>query len=155
MSVDARQTLTEYFRVLLVTVVGQAFTAAGYYLEERPAQWAGGLFRFTADLGGGMRGSIAFQLLAYTDTEWASGNPSRFNVTLRRHAPPGAALPSAERTLSQLVVEDFGVAILPSADYWWSFSGTEQLGRALAEAGYLIVGYGLPWLAGDLLPPSG
>lgn len=155
MTGSAREPLTDYFRVLLLTVVGRAFAAAGYHLEERPAQWAGGLFRFTADLGGGASASIAFQLLAYTDTEWSSGSPSRFTVTLSRRAPPGAALPSAERALSRLVVEDFGVAILPSADYWWSFSGTEQLGRALAEAGHLIVGYGLPWLAGDLAPPSG
>ncbi|MGQ9889163.1 MAG: hypothetical protein ACUVSX_11835 [Aggregatilineales bacterium] len=155
MTTDARQSLTDYFRALLLTVVGQAFAAAGYHLEERPAQWAGGLFRFTADLGSGVRGGIAFQLLAYTDTEWSSASPSRFTVTLSRRAPPGAALPSAERALSRLVVDDFGVAILPSADHWWLFSGTEELGRALAEAGYLTVGYGLPWLSGDLLPPSG
>lgn len=47
------------------------------------------------------------------------------------------------------VVEDFGVAILPSADHWWQFRDVTGLGRALAEAGYLVVGYGLPWLAGD------
>lgn len=155
MTGDARQPLAAYFHALLVTVVGQAFAAAGYRLEERPAQWAGGLFRFTADLGSGVSASIAFQLLAYTETEWSAGGLSRFTVTLSRRAPPGAALPSAERALSRLVVEDFGVAILPSADHWWSFSGTEQLGRALAEAGHLIVGYGMPWLAGNLAPPSG
>lgn len=77
------------------------------------------------------------------------------HVTLNRTGPPDAPLSSAERALSRLVVEDFGVAILPSADHWWAFSGTEQLGRALAEAGHLIVGYGLPWLAGELAPPSG
>ena len=36
----------EYFRLILLTVVGQAFGAAGYPLEERETQWAGGLFRF-------------------------------------------------------------------------------------------------------------
>lgn len=149
----ARQTLPDYFRALLLTVVGQAFAAAGYQLEPRPAQWAGGLFRFAADLGGGVSGAVAFQLLVYTDTEWSAGSPSRFRVTLLRRAAPGARLPAAERTLSQLVVADFGVAILPSADHWWTFSGTEQLGRALAEAGHLVVGYGLPWLAGALEPP--
>ena len=25
---------------------------------------------------------------------------------------------------------------------------------ALAEAGHLIIGYGMPWLSGDLLPPN-
>lgn len=75
---DTRQQLPEYFRLMLLTVVGQAFAAAGYQLEERPAQWAGGLFRFRKDLGRGATGAISFQLLTYTDTEWSSGSSSRF-----------------------------------------------------------------------------
>ena len=50
------------------------------------------------------------------------------------------------------MVEDFGVKILPAADHWWSYSDTDSLGKALAEAGHLVVGYGLPWLAGELIP---
>ncbi|MCB9457273.1 MAG: hypothetical protein H6671_14910 [Anaerolineaceae bacterium] len=142
------QSPQEYFRLLLLTVVGQAFGAAGYELDERPVQWAGGQFRFAKMLDSGQRAVIEFQLLAYTDTEYAARNPSRFRVTLSR----GNGL---HRTLSALVVEDFGVAILPSADHWWTFADTETLGRALAEAGHLIVGYGLPWLAGELTPPLG
>jgi hypothetical protein len=57
--------------------------------------------------------------------------------------------------LSELVVGDFGVNILPSADHWWTYSDTDSLGHALAEAGHLAVGYGMPWLAGELEPPSG
>jgi hypothetical protein len=30
-----------------------------------------------------------------------------------------------------------------------------ELGRALGEAGSLAVGYGMPWLSGDLTPPAG
>jgi hypothetical protein len=56
--------------------------------------------------------------------------------------------------LSQLVLEDFEVAILPDADYWWNFTETDSLGKALAEAGHLIVGYAIPWLAGDLKPDA-
>ncbi|MCB9453365.1 MAG: hypothetical protein H6672_18185 [Anaerolineaceae bacterium] len=134
--------------MLLLTVVGQAFSAAGYELEERPVQWAGGQFRFVKSLESGLRVVIEFQLLAYLDTEFAAGNPSRFRVTLSRSD-------GLRRTLSALVVEDFGVAILPSADHWWTFTYTEDLGKALAEAGHLIVGYGLPWLAGELTPPLG
>ena len=52
------------------------------------------------------------------------------------------------------MVEDFGVAILPSADHWWAFHDTESLGAALAEAGHLVVGYGMPWLAHELIPPD-
>ncbi len=152
------QSPQEYFRLMLMTVVGQAFAAAGYHLEERPVQWAGGLFRFRRELEPGWYGFIEFQLLVYTPTAWSETTSSRFRVTLIRSDHPGAALTShprcVRRTLSALVVDDFRVAILPSADHWWTFSDTQSLGRALAEAGHLIVGYGLPWLAGDLVPPS-
>lgn len=152
-----QQTPQEYFRLILLTVVGQAFTAAGYELEEKPVQWAGGQFRFVKPLDNGLYGFIEYQLLAYTDTEWAARQPSRFRVTLTRSDQTAAQAPSkhpryARRTLSALVVEDFGVAILPSTDHWWEFSDTESLGRALAEAGHLAVGYGMPWLAGELSP---
>jgi hypothetical protein len=30
----------------------------------------------------------------------------------------------------------------------------DELGKALAEAGHLVIGYGIPWLAGDLVPPA-
>ncbi|MFN8449436.1 MAG: hypothetical protein U0521_12840 [Anaerolineae bacterium] len=136
---DPSQSPQEYFRLILLTVVGQAFGAAGYALVERPTQWAGGLFRFVKSSGDGQR-IIEFQLLAYVDNA-----PSRFRVSLSR-------ADGARRTLSALVVEDFGVAILPSADHWWQFRDVTELGRALAEAGYLVVGYGLPWLAGEDLP---
>ncbi len=157
---DERQSVQEYFRMLLLTVVGQAFGAAGYALEESPVQWAGGRFRFVRAPEAGLYGFIEFQLLAYTETEWAARMPSRFRVTLVRSDQPTPYAASdhpqyVQRTLSALVVEDFGVAILPSAQHWWIFQNTEELGHALAEAGHLIVGYGIPWLAGDLEPPSG
>jgi hypothetical protein len=152
----AAETPQEYFRLLLLTVVGQAYSAAGYTLDEQPVQWAGGLFRFVKPLTETEYGFIEYQLLVYADTLWASGNPSRFRVNLIRAEGSNPALPGAiRRSLSALVVEDFGVAILPSADHWWTFRNTDQLGKALAEAGHLVIGYGLPWLAGDLVPPSG
>lgn len=151
------QSPQDYFRLLLVTVVGQAFEAAGYRLDELPTQWAGGRFRFSTQLDSGDYGFIEFQLLSYVDSEWASGMPSRFQVTLIRSDQAAAHPPrpgDMRRKLSALVVEDFGVAILPAADHWWTFRNTDELGKALAEAGHLIVGYGIPWLAGDLAPPS-
>ena len=165
------QSPQDYFRLLLLTVVGQAFTAAGYTLEERPAQWSGGLFRFTKRLDSpslyterGLGGEvltafIEYQLLAYADTMWASRNPSRFRVTLTRTDQPAPRLPSAhpefiQRDLGTLVVEDFAVAILPGADYWWTFTTTDELGKSLAESGHLVIGFGMPWLSGELLPPS-
>ncbi len=150
----SEQTPQEYFRLLLLTVVGTAFEAAGYHLVDSPTQWAGGLFTFSADLDGGLRGYIEFQLLVYIEDQ-----PSRFRVTLTRSDQPNPVMPSrhpayARRDLSALVVADFGVAILPAARHWWQYRTVEELGRALAEAGHLIVGYGLPWLDGSLEPPN-
>jgi hypothetical protein len=139
----------EYFRLVLLTVVGQAFEAAGYRLDEKPVQWANGLFRFTKQHDG-FYSFIEFQHLHYTD-----GSPSRFTVTLARGEQPNARAAAVRRGLPALVVSDFGVAILPSADHWWLFSGTDPLGKALGEAGSLAVGYGMPWLNGTLTPPSG
>jgi hypothetical protein len=150
------QSPQEYFRLILLTVVGQAFSAAGYELEDRPTQWAGGLFRFVKALDNGLYGFIEFQLLHYADSAFSSDVSSRFRVSLVRSDQPNASGTQVERRpLSALVVEDFGVAILPSADHWWLFANTTELGDALAEAGHLVVGYGIPWLAGDLVPPSG
>lgn len=149
------QSPQEYFRLLLLTVAGQALGAAGYHLEEREMQWAGGMFRFAKPFDGGLYGFIDYQLLHYADAD-GSGAPSRFRVTLTRSDQPNAAPSShpqyTRRTLSALVVTDFGVPILPSADHWWSFRTTDELGRALAEAGHLVVGYGIPYLSGDLTP---
>lgn len=155
-----RQSTADYFRMILLTVMGQAFEAAGYTLDENPVQWAGGRFRFGKPLSGELRGFIEFQLLGYTENEWVARMPSRFRVHLIRTDKPTPYAASThpdyrQRTLSALVVDDFHVDILPSADHWWTFSNTDELGRALAEAGHLVIGYGMPWLAGELEPPSG
>lgn len=156
--VQERQAGQDYFKTLLRTVVGQAFSAAGYQLQDAPMQWAGGKYRFLRALPDGYFGLIDFQVLVYSDTMWSDGAQSRFNVQLtrahNRHGLVGNSAGQATRGLSQLVVEDFGVAILPAADHWWAFQDTESLGAALAEAGHLVVGYGIPWLAGDLIPPD-
>ena len=156
--VQGRQSGQDYFRTLLQTVVGQAFSAAGYQLQDAPMQWAGGKYRFARALPDGFFGLIDFQVLVYSDTMWSAGALSRFNVQLtrarHRHGQAGNGAACATRGLSQLVVEDFGVAILPAADHWWTFHDTESLGAALAEAGHLVVGYGMPWLARELIPPA-
>jgi hypothetical protein len=155
--VQERQSQQDYFRTLLLTVVGQAFDAAGYHLKRAPLQWAGGKYRFTKSFEGGLYGLIDFQVLVYTENMWSSGMASRFRVQLTRsddhNGKPTHHNQYATRTLSQLVVQDFGVNILPSADHWWTYRDTDSLGKGLAEAGHLIIGYGLPWLSGDLMPP--
>ncbi len=143
----------EYFKMMLITVVGQAFGAAGYTLEDRPPQWAGGQFRFVKRLDDALNGIIEYQHLYYAEQK-----PSRFRVTLTRtdQATPGQSSTHpryVQRALSALVVSDFKVAILPSADYWWTYTDTHTLGHALGEAGSLAVAYGMPWLAGLLATP--
>jgi len=147
----------EYFKGILLTVAGQAYMAAGYTLDEKPLQWMGGRFRFVKRLDAELFGFIEYQVLIYKDTEYAARMPSRFRVTLIRTDQHNPALTSdhpqfAQRDLSALVVDDFNVAILPSANHWWHFHNTDELGKALAEAGHLTIGYGMPWLAGELTP---
>jgi hypothetical protein len=149
------QSSQEYFRLILLTVVGQAFNAAGYFLEDHPTHWAGGLYRFSSPLSDGLRGFIDFQHLHYVEPEASS-----FSVYLTRTDKLTATQPSAHprfarRSLSALVVTDFGVAILPSPDHWWQYRDVTELGGGLAEAGHLVVGYGIPWLAGELSPRPG
>ena len=149
----------ESTKAILMTVVGQAFAAAGYMLQELPVQHAAGQYRFAKQLDDGLYSYISFQFLLYVDSEWAAGMPSRFQVTLTRTDQPNPAAKSdhtefVTRDLSTLVVRDFDVSILPSDRHWWTFKTEPELGQALAEAGHLIVGYGIPWLAGELIPPE-
>lgn len=152
MSDDPRATMQTAFRAMLSTVIGQAMAAAGYRLEDSPLRQANGRFRFLQTLTAGGQAVVIFQLLAYVDTEWAPRTPSRFRVTLSRLSEQGEV--TEQRDLSALVVADFGVAVLPSADHWWTFQTQQDLAQAIAEAGHLLVGYGLPWLHGQLKPPD-
>jgi hypothetical protein len=149
----------EYFRMLLMTVVSTAYGAAGYTLQDSPAEHAGGLLRFATRFESGaytgMFAFIEYQVLAYADTAYSAGVPSRFRVTLIRSDQPYANVNSTHasatrRDLSALVVEDFKVAILPSGRHWWTYNTVNDLGKALTEAAHLVIGFGLPWLSGDL-----
>ena len=82
--VQERQAGQDYFKTLLQTVVGQAFSAAGYQLQDAPMQWAGGKYRFLSALPDGYFGMIDFQVLVYSDTMWSDRAQSRFNVQLTR-----------------------------------------------------------------------
>jgi len=153
-----RQSQQDYFRTILRTVVGQAFEAAEYRFKHAPMQWIGGKYRFEKQLDDELYGFIDFQTLVYTDNMWDSGMPSRFKVQLTRSDDPNGKPSDHEqyvtRSLSQLVVGDFGVKILSDVDHWWTYRDTDSLGKGLAEAGHLVVGYGIPWLAGELSPPD-
>lgn len=156
MNIARPSTPQETFSLYLQTVVGQAFNAAGYALEENMAAHMGGLFRyikpFESGAFAGLYGIIEFQMLHYIEAA------SRFRVTLLRvenaQATNSRHPLGIRRDLAALVVDDFGVAVLPSASHWWQYQDVNTLGRALAEAGHLIIGYGMPWLAGELVPPG-
>lgn len=156
--VQERQSQQDYFRTILRTVVGQAFDAAGYQFKHAPMQWIGGKYRFEKSFDSGFYGFIDFQALIYADNMWSSGMENRFRVHLTRSDDPNGKATDHEqfitRSLSQLVVGDFGVKILPDVDHWWTYRDTDSLGKGLAEAGHLVVGYGMPWLSGDLTLPD-
>lgn len=139
-----------HFRSILTMVVGQAYQAAGYDLEHAPIQWVGGKYRFLKKADNATL-TMDYQVLIYTANEYVAGMPSRFRVMLTRTTNDKAPI---TRSLNALVVSDFGVAILPEADYWWQFTDTTSLGKALAEAGHLAIGYAIPWLDGTLIPPN-
>lgn len=153
---EERQSLQEYFRTMMHTVIGQAFMAAGYELQDEPMRWLGGRFRYHKPLDDDLSAYIEFQVLVYNENEWIGRQPSRFRVNIIRSDKVGGKVSQHpeyfQASLSHLVVNDFGVKILPSANYWWQFNDTDSLGKALAEAGHLIIGYALPYLAGDLRP---
>ena len=138
----------EEFREALLAVLGLPLGAAGYALAELPVQWEGGLFRFRCRHDETLDRWVAYQLLAHP------GYPSRFQVILRRAALPGRVptLEPVEITLPGLLWEGYGVRVLPAPDHWWAFSDQRTLGDGLLESGKLLVGYGLPWLDGSLVP---
>ena len=76
-----KRAATEHFGMVLMTVVGQAFEAAGYCLEDSSVKQAGRTcFRFRKLLENGLYGFIEFQLLYLPTTEWSGNVQSRFRV---------------------------------------------------------------------------
>jgi Flp pilus assembly CpaE family ATPase len=84
---EERQSMHDYFRQLLLTVVGQAYGAAGYTLEEAPLKWIAGNFRFIKTLDDGFFAYIDYQVLVYSENEHVDRLPSRFVSNLRAHMP--------------------------------------------------------------------
>jgi hypothetical protein len=135
---------------MVARVAGQALTALGYTLQSNPTHQARGLFRYSKTLEGGISAYVEFQVLHYQ-----VGGPSRFRVNLLRNTGIDARAPSdygekIDTTLAKLVWDEFGVRQLAGPDHWWTFRDPNELGYAIAEAGKLLIGFGIPWLEGEL-----
>ncbi len=140
------------FGDMLEKVAGSAFRASGFTLQDNATHQARGLFRYRKDLADGVSVYVEFQLLFYK-----IGGPSRFRVNLLRNKGADARTASSyqgkvDTTLGKLLWEDFGVQTLGTPDAWWTFNTAQELATALVEAGKLVIGFGIPWLEGTLLP---
>jgi hypothetical protein len=139
------------FGQTLQQVVGQAFTAAGYELQDFPMHQMRGLFRYQKRLENEGSSYVEFQLLYY------AGGVSRFRVNLLRNSGDDARAQAADKietTLARLLWDEFGVEQLSGPDHWWLFNNPTELGYTLLEAGRLTFGFGIPWLEGTLEPDS-
>jgi hypothetical protein len=130
-------------------VVGQALTALGYTLQSNPTHQARGLFRYSKAFESGVSTYVEFQALHYQ-----GGGLSRFRVNLLRNMGMDARAVSdygekVDTTLAKLVWADFSVRQLTGPDHWWTFRDPNELGYAIAEAGKLLIGFGIPWLEGE------
>lgn len=129
------------FKTTLLEVVGPALEAAHYQLATDPMFEARGLFRFQKSLpqlGENAQGRIDWQLLAFQQDPFA-----RFRINLARL---DAGQHTADYTLSGVIWHVFEARVLPSDDYWWPFRTGDELPHAIAHAGKLLFGYGVPWL---------
>ena len=145
--------------------MGQVLSSAGYEFVNQPLQAAGGKFTFWKQFTEekpmlqGLYSYVEFQHLVYVSSEWAPNAASRFSIILTRSDSEQAQLASEDPdylrcSLSELVVQVFGVSVLPSANHWWHYRDQDELATTLVEAGHLLVGYGLPWLEDDLKPST-
>jgi hypothetical protein len=135
---------------MVARVVGQAFTALGYTLQTNPTHQARGLFRYAKALDDEISTYVEFQVLYYQ-----SGVPSRFRINLLRNTGSDARSPSdysekIDTALAKLIWDGFGVRQLTGPAHWWTFRDPNELAYAVAEAGKLLIGFGIPWLEGKL-----
>lgn len=134
----------DIFIQTLQQVIGQPLAAAHYLLEDTPAHHMRGLFRFRKHIAEQQYTFIEFQMLYHDQS-----GLSRFRITLLKNSVLHARTPTpalVERTLSQVIWEDYQARVLPAADHWWMYKQPQDLGYALYEAGTLLFGYGVPWL---------
>ncbi|HRE47009.1 MAG TPA: hypothetical protein PLD47_04730 [Aggregatilineales bacterium] len=145
------ESLESSFGAILEQVGGEAFKAAGYTLDANSLQQGRGLYRYQKALPDGATAYLEFQVLNY-----GGQAPSRFRLSLLRNrgveARDNSDPARVEITLSRLLWDQFTVRVLDGADHWWLFRTSHELGMAIAAAGKLLFGFGIPWLEGTLMP---
>ena len=132
---------TQYFKEVLLHIVGQALMAADYVLTDNDLAQARGLVRFhkaCPQLGENCQLVIDWQLLAFAQSPLA-----RFRLELARVE---AGEYTTNRTLGDVIWHIYGSRVLPNADFWWEFKTGDELPYALSSAGKLLFAYGIPWL---------
>ncbi len=138
------------FRKTLQHVIGEAFDAAGYALEDNPMAQKRGLFRYHKALAEDQHAFIEFQTLYHPQSDL-----SRFRVSLLKNSVPQArqATPQTEaHDLAYVIWHIWEVpGVLPADSHWWMYKHATDLAPQLYEAGKLLFGYGVPWLE-DTLP---
>jgi hypothetical protein len=140
---------TRFFKDTLLKVAGQALQAAGLELEDNDMQQARGLIRFRKplpELGENIYGFVEWQLLAFAQSPLA-----RFQINLMRNQGGDARTINdyeyrEERTLAWIIRHAYQSQVVPSDDHWWEFRDSNELAYAIAEAGRLLFGYGMPYL---------
>ena len=140
---------TAYFKEMLTTIVGQALDAAGYIVENHALQHARGLIRYSkqlTNLGDDIYGFVEWQLLAFEQSPVA-----RFQINLLRNKGIDARAVTdydqqEEHTLPWIIWHVYDAKVVPHDEVWWDFRDEAELGQALAVAGRLLFGYGVPWL---------
>lgn len=161
----SNQERNQEFGFYLNLVLGQAIQAAGYEKLLNEINEDSGKYIYSKQFTDatpmlqGLYAFIEFQNLIYVTSEWAPNAVSRFTVFLTRSDSELPHLKSddpdyVQCMLSELVVRGFSVDILPTAKHWWSYQEHIELCNALAEAGHLLAGYGIPWLDEQIFPPS-
>lgn len=134
------------FYAVLNHVLGPALAAAKYELEDMPMHHTRGLFRYRKQLAEGQYGFIEFQNLYHSQS-----GLSRFRIILLKNSQLDARAPGTlEKTLSELIWNEFGARVLSAEDHWWLYKHPQDLAYEMYEAGSLLFAYGIPWLEGTL-----
>jgi hypothetical protein len=140
---------TRFFKDTLLKVAGQALQAAGFELEDNDMQQARGLIRFRKplpELGEDIYGFVEWQLLAFEQSPLA-----RFQIILIRNRGIDARTIAGyehqeEHSLAWIIRHAYQSQVVPTDDHWWAFRDSNELAYAIAEAGRLLFGYGMPYL---------